>query len=70
MIKKATLAISTALLLANNAMAADNVVVGVEKTYVPYFTELAEKFNKGKDFKVEVTTADMFELHNSAQCRF
>ena len=62
MIKKVTLAISTALLLANNAMAADNVVIGVEKAYVPYFTQLAEKFNQGKDFKVEVTTAKMFDL--------
>lgn len=62
MIKKMTIAASAALFLANNAMAADNIVIGVEKNYVPYFTELAEKFNTGKDFKVEVTTAKMFDL--------
>jgi arabinogalactan oligomer/maltooligosaccharide transport system substrate-binding protein len=62
MIKKVTIAVSAALFLANNAMAADNIVIGVEKNYVPYFTELAAKFNQGKDFKVEVTTAKMFDL--------
>lgn len=62
MIKKVTIAVSAALLLAGNAMAADNIVVGVEKTYVPYFTELAAKFNQGKDFKVEVTATKMFDL--------
>ncbi|MGF1871082.1 sugar ABC transporter substrate-binding protein [Photobacterium indicum] len=62
MIKKISLAVSTALLLSNTAMAAENIVVGVEKSYVPYFTELAEQFNKGKDFKVEVTATSMFDL--------
>ncbi|MFT6924814.1 MAG: arabinogalactan oligomer/maltooligosaccharide transport system substrate-binding protein [Psychromonas sp.] len=62
MIKKVTLAVSAALFLANNAMAADNIVIGVEKNYVPYFNELATKFNQGKDFKVEVTAAKMFDL--------
>jgi arabinogalactan oligomer/maltooligosaccharide transport system substrate-binding protein len=62
MIKKVTLAVSAALFLANNAMAADNIVIGVEKNYVRYFNELATKFNQGKDFKVEVTAAKMFDL--------
>lgn len=62
MIKKVTIAVSAALFLANNAMAADNIVIGVEKNYVPYFTELAAAFNQGKDFNVEVTTAKMFDL--------
>jgi arabinogalactan oligomer / maltooligosaccharide transport system substrate-binding protein len=62
MIKKISLAVSTVLLLSNTAMAAENIVVGVEKSYVPYFTELAEQFNKGKDFKVEVTATSMFDL--------
>ncbi|EAS41118.1 maltose/maltodextrin-binding protein [Photobacterium profundum] len=62
MIKKISLAVSTALLLSNTAMAAENIVVGVEKSYVPYFTELAEQFNKGKDFKVEVAATSMFDL--------
>ena len=62
MIKKVSLAISAALLLANTAVAANNVVVGVEKSYVPYFTQLAEKFNQGKDFKVEITSVKMFDL--------
>lgn len=62
MIKKVAIAVSAALFLANNAIAADNIVIGVEKNYVPYFTELAEKFNQNKDFKVEVTTAKMFDL--------
>lgn len=43
-------------------MAAENIVIGVEKSYVPYFTELAEQFNKGKDFKVEVAATSMFDL--------
>lgn len=62
MIKKISFAISAALFLSNTAMAAENIVVGVEKQYVPYFTELAEQFNKGKDFKVEVTATSMFDL--------
>ncbi|WP_413699891.1 extracellular solute-binding protein [Psychromonas sp. KJ10-10] len=62
MIKKITMATSIALLCSHGAMAADNVVVGVEKAYIPYFTELADKFNQGKDFKVEVTTTKMFDL--------
>lgn len=62
MIKKLSLAVSTALLLSNTAMAAENIVIGVEKSYVPYFTELAEQFNKGKDFKVEVAATSMFDL--------
>ncbi|MCF7484355.1 extracellular solute-binding protein [Vibrio splendidus] len=62
MIKKLSLAVSAALLLSNTAMAAENIVIGVEKSYVPYFTELAEQFNKGKDFKVEVAATSMFDL--------
>ncbi|OCH15984.1 maltose/maltodextrin-binding protein [Aliivibrio sp. 1S165] len=62
MIKKISLAVSAALLLSNTAMAAENIVIGVEKSYVPYFTELAEQFNQGKDFKVEVTATSMFDL--------
>jgi len=62
MIKKLSLAVSAALLLSNTAMAAENIVIGVEKSYVPYFTELAERFNKGKDFKVEVAATSMFDL--------
>ena len=62
MIKKLSLAVSAALLLSNAAMAAENIVIGVEKSYVPYFTELAEQFNKGKDFKVEVAATSMFDL--------
>jgi len=62
MIKKISLAVSAALLLSNTAMAAENIVIGVEKSYVPYFTELAEQFNKGKDFKVEVAATSMFDL--------
>ena len=62
MIKKITIAVSAALFMTSNAIAADNVMVGVEKAYVPYFTELADKFNQGKDFKVEVTTTKMFDL--------
>lgn len=62
MIKKISLAVSAALLLSNSAMAAENIVIGVEKSYVPYFTELAEQFNQGKDFKVEVTATSMFDL--------
>lgn len=62
MIKKLSLAVSTALLFANPAMAADNIVVGVEKQYVTYFTELAEQFNKTHDVKVEVTATSMFDL--------
>ncbi|OCH19208.1 extracellular solute-binding protein [Aliivibrio sp. 1S128] len=62
MIKKLSLAVSAALLLSNTAMAAKNIVIGVEKSYVPYFTELAEQFNKGKDFKVEVAATSMFDL--------
>ncbi|CAH8211032.1 sugar ABC transporter substrate-binding protein [Vibrio aestuarianus] len=62
MIKELSLAVSTALLLSNTVMAAENIVIGVEKSYVPYFTELAEQFNKGKDFKVEVAATSMFDL--------
>ena len=62
MIKKISLAVSAALLLSNTAMAAENIVIGVEKSYVPYFTELAEQFNQGKDFKVEVAATSMFDL--------
>ncbi|MEC6815001.1 sugar ABC transporter substrate-binding protein [Photobacterium toruni] len=62
MIKKLSLAVSAALLLSNTAIAAENIVIGVEKSYVPYFTELAEQFNKGKDFKVEVAATSMFDL--------
>ena len=62
MIKKLSLAVSAALVLSNTAMAAENIVIGVEKSYVPYFTELAEQFNKGKDFKVEVAATSMFDL--------
>ncbi|PKH09337.1 extracellular solute-binding protein [Moritella sp. Urea-trap-13] len=60
--KKISLAVSAALLFASNTMAADNIVVGVEKSYVPYFNELAKEFNKGKDFKVNVEAASMFDL--------
>ncbi|MGF1905629.1 sugar ABC transporter substrate-binding protein [Aliivibrio salmonicida] len=62
MIKKISLAVSAALLLSNTAMAAENIVIGVEKSYVHYFTELAEQFNQGKDFKVEVAATSMFDL--------
>ncbi|MEC6831013.1 extracellular solute-binding protein [Photobacterium toruni] len=62
MIKKLSLAVSAALLLSNTAIAAENIVIGVEKSYVPYFTELAKQFNKGKDFKVEVAATSMFDL--------